>query len=287
MSSATRLVAAETLRLLPRKRLSRLMGRVASLPAAQSLLARAIDVYVRAYRVDLEEAEIPPGGFRTFDEFFTRRLRPGSRPIEGGEETLVAPADGLIEDVGSVERGSILRVKGQRYEVGELLGDPADASRFEGGQFAVIYLSPRDYHRVHAAVGGPVHTVRHVGGTLLPVNRFGVESFPGLFARSERVTVFQRNERWGEVATILVGAIGVGRISIAFDSSIMTNVGRAPTTQRYDPSHAPVLERGAELGVFHLGSTVVLLTSPERSCSLLVRAGDRVRVGRAMAVSSR
>lgn len=290
MPSAATRVAAETLRLLPRKRLSRALGRIASLSAAgavlpRAVLAQAIDLYVRAYDVDLSEAVVPPGGFRTFDEFFTRALVPGSRPIAGGEETLVSPADGLLEDAGPIERGAVLRVKGQAYEVGELLGDPADAKRFEGGRFAVIYLSPRDYHRVHAGVSGRVHTVRHVGGTLLPVNRFGVNNYPRLFARNERVAVFQDSERHGEVATILVGAIGVGRISVAFDPSVMTNVGRGPTTLRCPPASAPRLARGDELGTFHLGSTVVLLTGPiAGATSLCARPGDRVRVGEALLV---
>src|SRR5690606_31395787 len=287
MPSAATRVAAETLRLLPRKRMSRALGRMAALPASRAILAQAIDLYVRAYGVDRGEAEIPPVGFATFVEFFTRRLKPGARPIEGGEETLVSPADGLVEDVGPIEPSARLRVKGQEYEVGELLGDPADAARFEGGVFAVVYLSPRDYHRVHAPVRGPVRAVRHVGGTLFPVNRFGVRSYPRLFARNERVAVFQESEAHGEVATILVGAIGVGRISLAFDPTIMTNVGRGPTTQRYHTAHAPALARGDELGTFHLGSTVVLLTGPDRPLSMLVRAGDRVRVGQAMAVPSR
>lgn len=287
MPSLATSVAAETLRLLPRKRLSRALGRVAAFPTSQALIAQAVDLYVRAYGVDLGEALVPEGGFRTFDEFFTRRLKDGARPIEGDERTMVCPADGLVEDVGPIEAGALLRVKGQEYEVGELLGDPADAPRFEGGTFAVIYLSPRDYHRVHAAVRGPVHTVRHVGGTLFPVNRFGVASYPRLFARNERVAIFQNSEVHGEVATILVGAIGVGRISVAFDPTIMTNVGRGPTTQRYHPAHAPALERGDELGTFHLGSTVVVLVAPEQRIEPRVAAGDRVQMGRAMAVSGR
>lgn len=287
MSSAASRVAAETLRLLPRKRMSRALGRIAALPASRAVLSQAIDLYVRAYDVDLAEAEIPPGGFATFDEFFTRRLKPGARPIEGDEDTLVSPADGLVEDVGPIEPGARLHVKGQEYEVGELLGDPADAARFEGGTFVVVYLSPRDYHRVHAGVRGPVTTVRHVGGTLLPVNRFGVESYPRLFARNERVAIFQRSEAHGEVATILVGAIGVGRIGVAFDPTIMTNVGRGPTTQRYHPDHAPLLERGDELGAFHLGSTVVVLTTREPPLSFRLQAGDRARMGQAMAVGRR
>lgn len=287
MPSAATRVAAETLRLLPRKRMSRALGRIAAFPASRAVIAQAIDLYARAYDVDLDEAEVPPGGFSTFDEFFTRRLKPGSRPVEGGEETLVSPADGLVEDVGPIELGARLHVKGREYEVGELLGDPADAARFEGGSFVVVYLSPRDYHRVHAAVRGPVEAVRHVGGTLLPVNRFGVESYPRLFARNERVAVFQRSEAHGEVATVLVGAIGVGRISLAFDPTVMTNVGRGPTTLRYPPESAPLLERGDELGTFHLGSTVVLLTTREHPLSLRLAAGDRARMGQAMAVGRR
>jgi phosphatidylserine decarboxylase len=247
------------------------------------VLERAIELYVRAYDVDMDEAIVPPDGFRTFDEFFTRALRPGARPIEGDEDTLVSPADGLLEDVGPIEPGAVLRVKGQEYDVGELLGDPADAPRFVGGTFAVVYLSPRDYHRVHAPVTGSVHTVRHVGGTLLPVNAFGVASYPRLFARNERVAMAQSSDRFGEVVSIMVGAIGVGRISVAFDASVMTNVGRGPTTHRYHPAEAPMLARGDELGTFHLGSTVVMLMSPGQSLDFRVRAGDRLRVGQAMA----
>ena len=152
MPSAATRVAAETLRLLPRKRLSRALGRIAASSAPSPALRRAIEIYVRAYNVDLSEAELPPGGFRTFDEFFTRRLKAGARPIEGDEHTLVSPADGRVEDVGPIEPGAIVRVKGQEYGVGDLLGDPAGAERFTGGWFTVVYLSPRDYHRVHAPV---------------------------------------------------------------------------------------------------------------------------------------
>ncbi|HJL14772.1 MAG TPA: archaetidylserine decarboxylase [Sandaracinaceae bacterium LLY-WYZ-13_1] len=285
-SLATR-VAAETFRLLPRKRMSRGLGVLADRPAGRAVVQQLVDLYVRAYGVDLAEAEVPPGGFRTFDEFFTRALRPGLRPIEGDEGTLVSPADGRVEDCGPVEPDARVHVKGSDYALGELLGDPRDGARFEGGRFAVVYLSPRDYHRVHAPVDGRVETVRHVGGTLLPVNPFGVRSYPKLFARNERVAVYQRSEVHGEVVSILVGAVEVRRISLSFDPSIMTNVGRGPTTQRYDPSEAPRLERGGELGMFHLGSTVIVVTRPEAELELAVRAGERVSMGRALAVPSR
>lgn len=280
---ATR-VAAETLRWLPRKRLSRGLGKVAARSASPALLQRAIDIYVRAYDVDLAEAEIPEGGFRTFDEFFTRELSEGARPIEGDERTLVSPADGRVEDAGRVESGARIVVKGRTYSVGELLGDPGDGVRFEGGRYAIVYLSPRDYHRVHAPIDGYVHTARHVGGTLLPVNAFGVAGYPNLFARNERVVVFQSSP-FGEVATILVGAVGVGRISVSFDGSLMTNVGRGPTTLRYDREFAPTVARGAELGMFHLGSTAIVVTAPEVGAELAVSAGTTIRMGRALATT--
>lgn len=285
-SFATR-VAAETLRLLPRKQISRGIGRLAARPTSAALVRQAIDLYVRAYGVDLTEAEIPADGFRSFDEFFTRALHDGARPIEGEDATVVSPADGRVEDLGPIERGARIRVKGSDYSVGELLGDARDGERFEGGRFAIVYLSPRDYHRVHAPVAGRVTVVRHVGGTLLPVNSFGVRNFPQLFARNERVAIFQDSETHGEVATVMVGAIGVGRISVSFDPTIMTNVGRGPTTKRYARGEAPMLERGDELGMFHLGSTAIVFTGPDHPVSLVVSAGDTVRMGRALAVGDR
>ncbi len=278
-SLATR-VAAETLRLLPRKRLSRGLGRLASTAAGRGVLERAIAAYVRAYDVDLADAVVPEDGFRTFDEFFTRALVPGARPIEGGEDTLVSPADGRVEDAGPIERGARFYVKGREYALDELLGE--DSGRFEGGRFAIVYLSPRDYHRVHAPVSGRIESVRHVGGTLLPVNAFGVAAYPNLFARNERVVFFQRSAL-GEVATVMVGAVGVGRISVSFDASIMTNVGRGPSTVRYDGATGPDLARGDELGIFHLGSTAIVAIAPELGASLAVASGDVVRMGRALA----
>lgn len=279
-SLATR-VAAETLRWLPRKRLSRGLGKIAATAAHRAVIERAIGLYVRAYDVDLSEVALPADGFRTFDEFFTRALEPGARPIEGDDRTLVSPADGKLEDVGAIEAGARLRIKGREYSVGELLGEGGE--RFEGGCFAIVYLSPRDYHRVHAPVRGRVHTVRHIGGTLLPVNAFGVASFPNLFARNERVVVFQQSAL-GEVATIMVGAVGVGRISVSFDHSVMTNVGRGPTTVRYEADVAPRLARGDELGMFHLGSTAIVLVTPEVGAELTIEAGDPVRMGAALAI---
>lgn len=277
---ATR-IAAETLRLLPRKRISRVLGKMASLDVPQPVLQRAIDMYVRAYEVDLSECVVPEGGFRTFNEFFARPLVPGARPVDPNPDVLVSPADGVVEDLGTIERDATFLVKGKPYRVGELLGDDADAPRFEGGRFAIVYLSPRDYHRVHASVDGPVRAIRHVGGTLYPVNRIGLAHVPGLFAKNERVAVFQ-DSPLGEVATVLVGAIVVGSVRLSFEESVQTNVGEASGTRVYGPNERPVLERGRELGEFRLGSTVIVLTEREARLEPCVAPGTTVRVGEAL-----
>lgn len=279
---ATR-IAAETMRFLPRKRLSRAIGRVASLGMPQPLLQRAIDFYVRAYDVDLSECDVPEGGWASFNEFFTRPLRSGCRAVDPDPDAIVSPADGLVEDCGPIDARSTFRVKGKPYDVGELLGDPRDAARFEGGRFAIVYLSPRDYHRVHAAVDGPVRVVRHVGGTLFPVNKIGLEHVPGLFAKNERVAVFQQSPRHGEIATILVGAIVVGGVTLSFDAAVRTNHGPPRGTVRYMDGREPVLERGEELGAFRLGSTVIVLTTRSAAVEMAIEPGTVVRWGEALA----
>lgn len=276
-------IAAETLRLLPRKRLSRALGRMASAGVPTPILQRAIDLYVRAYQVDLSECDVPPGGWASFNEFFTRPLRDGCRPVDADPENLVSPADGLVEDCGVIDARATFRVKGRPYDVGELLGDPRDAYRYEGGRFAIVYLSPRDYHRVHAAVDGPVRVVRHVGGTLFPVNKIGLEHVPGLFAKNERVAVIQQSPTHGEVATILVGAIVVGSVTLTFDPAMRTNDGPPRGTVRYLPGREPTLVRGGELGAFQLGSTVIVLTTRDPEIELAVEPGTVVRMGQPLA----
>ncbi len=165
--------------------------------------------------------------------------------------------------------------------MGEILGDPAEAGRYEGGSFFVVYLAPADYHRVHAPVTGPVVRARHVPGTLFPVNAIGTTHVPRLFARNERVAVFQRSESHGEVATVLVGAVGVGRISVTFDD-IVTNRGARSGVRRYGEA-APPMDRGEELGVFHLGSTVIVFVGPAEPLAFDKPLGAKVRVGEAIA----
>ena len=278
--SASRL-AAQTVRVLPRKRLSRALGRLAASRAPQSMIDAAVAAYVRAYDVDLSEVDMPPGGFRTFDDFFTRRLLEGARMIDPDPKALVSPADGRIEDLGQITVGGELIVKGQPYTTAALLGDAEAAAAYEGGHYFIVYLSPRDYHRVHAPTCGSVQCVRYVPGTLFPVNRIGTEFIPQLFARNERLAIVQEGVVHGIVTTIMVGAIGVGRIGLSFDD-VQTNRGDTPGLRSYADS--PVqLDRGDELGVFHMGSTAIVMTPPRCKLELVAQAGASIRMGEAMA----
>jgi phosphatidylserine decarboxylase len=276
------LVAATYLRALPRKRLSWALGRIARVEAPDPIVRAALRVYCRVYGVELSDYVVPPGGFATFDDFFTRKIRPGSRPIDPDPAALLSPADGRLEDLGRIEERSRLTVKGRPYDVAELLGDPGARSEFAGGSYAIVYLSPRDYHRVHAPISGEVTALRHIGGTLFPVNSIGLRHVPNLFARNERVVCHQRSERHGRVVSILVGAIGVGRISVSFDDSVLTNSGRQDGLRVY-ADNPPWLERGQELGMFHLGSTVIVLVAPGTNLELIADRGQQVRMGSAIA----
>lgn len=257
------------------------MGWIASSRAPRPMVHAAVAAFVRAYGVDLSEVEVPPDGFRSFDEFFTRRLRPGMRVVDPDPRAVVSPADGRLEDLGEVTGSGSLRVKGQDYTVEELLGDRTLASSYEGGRYFVVYLSPRDYHRVHAPVSGPIQSIRYIPGTLFPVNQIG-SHIPKLFARNERLAILQNSDVHGAVTTIMVGAIGVGRIGLSFDD-VETNRGHAPGLRSY--ADAPVArDRGEELGVFHMGSTAIVMTPPECELELRVCAGSVIRMGAAMAL---
>lgn len=217
------------------------------------MTAVASKIYARAFDVNLSEAE-PGNGYRSFDEFFTRRLRAGARHIDDAE--IVSPADGRLVASGRVTResgASRIVVKGRPYDIAELTGHAADAHEYQDGDFAVVYLHPRDYHRVHSPVDGHIRTVRSMPGDLFPVNAIGERHIPGLFVRNQRVAVSIDSEKLGKVTVVLVGATIVGRITVSVLPGKTTPLGTHPI----DPPAA--IQRGQELGMFHLGSTVVVL----------------------------
>ena len=233
-------------------------------------------VFARVTGIDLSEAELSPDEYASFEELFTRNLKRGLRPIGEG---LVSPVDGTIRGIGWVSEGKIEQVKGMSYSMSELLSDPALAQRYEGGVFVNLYLSPRDYHHVHAPLDGVVSKFRHIPGRLLPVNDWSVRRFPQLFSQNERLVIEIESE-WGVVLLVMVGATNVGRMTLTFDP-LVTNAGAiGPITTHLLSPPVPVV-KGSRLGTFHLGSTVVLILPslfgvPPVGCALprMIRFGE-------------
>jgi phosphatidylserine decarboxylase len=258
---------------------SRVLGWLSEVPLPRPLRAPLVHAYARVYGVDLSEAAQPPSGYPSFNAFFTRRLRPGVRPIDASPGVVVSPSDSRLSVIGRVPDDLRLeQVKGESYTLQALLGSEPDARAFAGGVCATLYLSPAMYHRVHSPVDGEVVAWRYVPGRLFPVNAMGVRSVPGLLARNERVVVRMETAEHGAVAVVLVGATNVGRIGLAF-ADLVTNEGHAAGETR--PATKIALRRGDELGVFNLGSTVVLLVADPRLESA-AQGGALVRIGEAL-----
>jgi len=195
--SLTTFAAAQLLRALPRVQISKVVGRLSDRPLPAPV-SRAIERwYSRAYGVDITEAEPQNGAYGSFDAFFTRPLRGGARIIS--EDSVVSPADGKLSAAGKIDGGLRIFVKGQHYDVAELIGDPRDAARYSGGEFAVVYLAPGDYHRVHSPVDGEVSEVRGIPGDLFPVNSIGERHIPRLFVRNNRVAIIVDTPQLGRV----------------------------------------------------------------------------------------
>ena len=260
--------------------LSRLAGWLADLRLPSPILAPAIRAWSRLYGADLSEAAEPIQAFRTFNAFFTRALRDGVRPIESGPGVVVSPSDSRMSDRAAVPvDGRLEQVKGESYSLEALLGSPEEAELYSRGLHATLYLGPGMYHRVHAPVDGHIVGWRYIPGRLFPVNPLAVRSVPGLFTRNERVVVFLEAEGLGPVAVVLVGATNVGRITLRF-TDLSTNAGAAAL--RADPPEPIPVRRGDELGVFNLGSTVVLLVADAALAPAHVSPGALVRMGEAL-----
>lgn len=268
------------LRLLPKNAWSRAVGAAANAPLPKPIAQLSVRAFARMYDIDLEEAEQPLSAFENLGAFFIRRLRLGARPIDRRPGVAVSPADGRVLNFGYIDNGTLLQAKGRHYRLDELLADTADAERFQGGAWVTVYLSPRDYHRVHHPVEGEVYQSRHVPGHLWPVNRAAVDHIEDLFCVNERLVTFVRGAA-GEVATIMVGATSVGHITATYDPDLETNRGGAGGTKAYTPA-LPV-SRGDELGIFHLGSTAIVLFAQGELDFEALEPGMPIRMGQAIA----
>jgi phosphatidylserine decarboxylase len=273
--SAVTYATAQLLRVLPRARIGRAIGRLADHRWSPPLERAVVGLYSRVYDVQLDEC-VQSGGWANFDAFFTRRLRAGARAVNPDLRTVVSPADGRIESMGRIDEGGTFTVKGRPYAVEELVGDRHEAERFLGGAGCVVYLSPRDYHRVHAPVGGTIRRIRSMRGDYYPVNAIGMRHVANLFCRNRRVSIeIDAEGDLGRVTVVMVVAMIVGRITTlgidAPDVPFGDHVFDAPLR----------VTRGDELGIFHLGSTAVVLVERRAAGKWMVGEGP-VRYGQAL-----
>ena len=244
--------------ILPQHLLSRCTGWLAELEHPVWLKNWVIGLFIRQFNVDMSEALEPDHEqYANFNAFFTRPLKEGARPI--AEADVVCPADGAVSQLGDIVDGRIFQAKGQDYSCVELLGgDPAWAEKFAGGSFATIYLSPRDYHRVHMPVAGELLASTYVPGDLYSVNGVTAENVERLFARNERLVCYFDTE-FGPMAMILVGAMVVAGIETVWSGQVAPPP-KTPSNIDYRQLPEGVsLDKGEEMGRFKLGSTVILL----------------------------
>jgi len=249
--------------IVPQHALSRFAGLIANCewPWLKNTIIKA---FIKHYDVNMIEAVDPiPESYGSFNQFFTRALKDDARPVAAGENKIVCPADGAVSQLGAIKNGRIFQAKGQDYSLLELLGgDQETASSFANGQFTTIYLSPKDYHRVHMPLTGKLISMTYVPGDLFSVNTSTAENVPRLFSRNERaVCIFDTNA--GPMAIVLVGAMIVAGIETVWDGQI------APLKRGIKVSHynkeprTIVIEKGGEMGRFKLGSTAIVLFGPK------------------------
>lgn len=266
--------------LLPKRLLTQLMGRLASARGGR-LTQWAIRRFIARYGVDMGEAAVAElTHYPSFNEFFTRELKPGARPI--AQHELVCPVDGAISQFGRIERDQIFQAKGHAYSTTALVGgDAALAQPFEHGSFATLYLSPRDYHRIHMPCDGRLQRMVYVPGTLFSVNPTTARGVPGLFARNERVVCVFETTR-GPFVLVLVGATIVGSMATVWHGVVNPPRHDRVREWRYDDREI-LLKQGEEMGRFLLGSTVVLLFPGALAFNAEWQPGRAIRLGEAMA----
>jgi phosphatidylserine decarboxylase len=248
---------------VPQHALSRLVGNIAN-SRNPFIKNTFIKWFVKRYNVDMSIAkEENPTAYASFNDFFTRELKPGVRPMCGEPNVIVCPADGAISQLGKIINGRIFQAKGQDFSATELLGgDAALAEEFTDGDFATIYLSPKDYHRVHMPYSGKLRSMVSIPGELFSVNAVTAENVPRLFSRNERVAAIFDTDI-GPMAVVLVGAMIVAGIETVWDGQIAPMGSGEPEISLY-PYQNIILERGAEMGRFKLGSTAIILFAKDK-----------------------
>ena len=270
------------LRILPQHLLAGMMYKLArsEWPALKNLIINGV---VKRYQVDLSDAASASlDSYPSFNAFFTRSLKPDARPIASAENSIACPADGRVNHAGSIDNGQLIQAKGHEYGLTSLLaGDQTLTGEVLGGNYATVYLSPRDYHRVHMPVSGRLREMHFVPGELFSVSEATTQLVPGLFARNERVICIFDTVA-GPMAVILVGAIFVGSMETVWEGEVR-GPGNTPSIWRYRDGQAISIGKGEELGRFNMGSTVIMLFPKGRvNWREKLQPGATLRMGEAV-----
>jgi phosphatidylserine decarboxylase len=272
----------------PQLAVSRLAGRLADMNTTPAIKNRVVRWFIKRYGVDMSEAQEPdPTAYPSFNAFFTRALKPGLRPVDERPSVLVCPVDGAISQLGSITDDRVFQAKGQSFSLYELLGgDKERAGEFENGEFATIYLSPKDYHRIHMPVAGTLREMTYVPGKLFSVNPTTAAQVPNLFARNERVAcIFDTYA--GPMAMVLVGAMIVGSMETTWAGVVAPGGGDVSTSSYRQLANPIRFEKGEEMGRFRLGSTVIIVMPKGKvSWENNQKAEKTVRLGEALGILS-
>ena len=267
---------------MPKKAISRITGKLASAKLGKTTNF-LVEKFIKYYDVDMSEAEIQDiTKFETFNDFFTRALKKGARPV--AKTGIVSPSDGMVSELGEIYKDAVLQAKGHYYSLEALLGgDENDAKYFQSGNFVTIYLSPSDYHRVHMPFDGKLKKMVFVPGDLFSVNPLTAKNVDNLFARNERVVCFFENDEIGEFAVVLVGATIVASIETVFAGVVAPSAGKEKTIYDYSKDNI-ALKKGAELGRFLLGSTVICVFPKGKvKFDKAIKAEVKVKMGQGLA----
>lgn len=263
---------------MPKSYLSYFVGILADIKWPKFILSLAIELFVKIFNVDISESKAKIPEFNTFNEFFTRRLKESARSINQSKNVIVSPVDGKILSKGTIFKGTLVQAKGMRYTIHDLLKDDKLAYDFLDGQYIVFYLAPKNYHRIHSPADIGVKELAYIPGQLFPVNSFGFENIENLFPVNERLTTIAHSKTFGKMAIVKIGATVVGRIKASYDNLLGFNEFSKSFRKKYEKSVS--IKKGQELGMFEMGSAVILLFEKDKLVfSENTKIGKEIKLG--------
>lgn len=268
-------------KIIPKGFISRIFGYIARIRFPGILLNFVIKRYCVSYKVNTDEILFPDNGFKTLDAFFTRKLKQGVHKVDSDKDSIISPVDAKIDQFGKIDGNSIIQAKGIYYTINDLVPSKT-ANQFIDGYFITLYLSPADYHRIHSPADGMITGYYAIPGKLFSVQEFLVNGIKGLFTKNERLISYIENKN-GLLAVCKIGAMNVGRITTSYSDVEMNKFFRRRKEYFYKKNSLPRVSKGAELGIFHFGSTIVMLFQKDMIRFEKMETGQRVRMGQKLA----